>query len=129
MAQKEKQIINQILKNLPVNQRLFRINAGTGWIGKIAGIIKDRDILMIQNPRPLRAAPEGWPDLCGWEEIEITPDMVGSKIARFFAVEVKASGKLSYRQKKFKEIIEKMGGRFSVVTAMKPLSVQQQGQD
>lgn len=70
----------------------------------------------MDNPRPLHAAPTGWPDLCGWETVVITPDMVGKRMALFLAVEVKATGKLSLEQKKLKRLIEKMGGKYEIIT-------------
>lgn len=116
MKKTEQSIIRSILKNLPRNRRLFRINAGMGWAGKFVALIKEKNRLLLDNPYPLHAAPQGWPDLCGWEEIEITPDMVGKKIACFLAVEVKASGEMSYEQKKLMKLIEKMGGKYEIIT-------------
>ena len=106
----EQEKIKDILKNLPDNKRLFRINAGTGWTGETskAGI----DLIAIRNPRILHAAPKGWPDLCGWETIEITPDMIGKKVAVFVFEEIKLSGKLSKEQKKFRDVLLEMGGVF-----------------
>ena len=109
---RESERIRQILAALPPEQRLFRINSGMGWAGKV--IRRDPNILILDKPRPLHAAPEGWPDLCGWTEIEITPDMVGSKIAVFTGVEVKVTGKLRKSQAAFRDIIERMGGIFRV---------------
>jgi hypothetical protein len=109
---REQDRIREILSSLPPEQRLFRINSGMGWAGKVAR--RDPDILILEKPRPLHAAPEGWPDLCGWTEIEITPDMVGRKIAVFTAVEVKVTGNLSKAQKAFQRVIEGMGGRYVV---------------
>lgn len=113
MASKEKSVINARLLSLADNERLFRINSGVGWQGQI---VRKNDFMIIKNPRPLHAAPEGWPDLCGWTTLEITPDMVGQKIAVFTAEEVKATGQLSKKQKKFKAIIERMGGIFRVIS-------------
>lgn len=84
-----------------------------GWTGKV--IRKDSEYVVIKNPRPLHAAPEGWPDLCGWTEMEITPDMVGRKIAVFTAEEVKVTGKLSKAQKAFRDVLTAMGGLFKVI--------------
>lgn len=111
MGQAEDKKIKQILENLPENERLFRINAGMGWTGEIVN--HTGQMMVIRNPRPLRAAPEGWGDLCGWESVLITEDMVGSQIAVFKFVEVK-TGKQGLRkmQKRFKDLIEKMGGIF-----------------
>lgn len=113
MASKERDIINARLTNLASNERLFRINAGMGWAGRT---VMHGNIIIIKNPFPLHAAPEGWPDLCGWTTIEITPEMVGQKIAVFTAEEVKATGKLSKIQRRFRDIIERMGGIFRVIS-------------
>jgi len=114
MADKERDIINDRLINLPENTRLFRINAGMGWTGKIAQ--HTGKMVVIKNPYPLHAAPTGWPDLCGWTSVTITPDMVGQTVAVFTGEEVKATGKLSEEQNKFKEIITRMGGFFRTLT-------------
>ena len=113
MAEKEKSLLNKILKTLNRDQRYFRINAGMGWTGDTQ--YWQKGDLFIRNARPLHAAPEGWPDLSGWETITITSDMVGQKIAVFSAIEVKSqTGRLTKKQKSFKDLLEKMGGRFRV---------------
>lgn len=110
MGAKEKNLINEYLLNLPENVRMFRTNSGMAWAGKS---VKKGDITAIKNARPFHGMPEGWPDLTGWTEIEITPDMVGQKIAVFSVVEVKTGSlKLTDKQNRFKELILKMGGRF-----------------
>lgn len=116
----EQEIIKHLLINMPACRRLFRINAGMGWIGKVVKMI-NKNQLILANPRPFHAAPQGWPDLCGWEEIEITPDMVGKKFARFLGVEVKASGRLSNKQRMMKDVIEDMGGKFEIITEIPDL--------
>ena len=98
MAQKERDIINDRLKNLPEDTRLFRINSGMGWTGKI--VKKYDNFIILENPRPFHAAPEGWPDLAGIKSIEITPDMVGKRIGVFYCEEIKTGNlKLSKIQK------------------------------
>ena len=109
---RETERIRQILSALPPDQRLFRINAGMGWAGKV--IRRTPDTLILSKPRPLHAAPEGWPDLAGWTEVEITPDMVGQTVAVFTGVEVKVTGRLSKAQSAFRDIITGMGGLFRV---------------
>lgn len=109
---RESDRIREILSALPPEQRLFRINSGMGWAGKV--LRRTPDIIILENPFPLHVAPEGWPDLCGWTEIEITPEMVGRKIAVFTGVEVKVTGNLSKPQRSFKSILEGMGGNFRV---------------
>lgn len=109
---KESERIREILAALPPDQRLFRINSGMAWAGKVVRL-KSGDII-IHDPRPLHAAPEGWPDLCGWTEVEITPDMVGQRVAVFTGVEVKVTGRLRKSQEAFRDIIRGMGGIFRV---------------
>lgn len=106
----ESERIKEILSALPPEQRLFRINSGTGWVGNITG--RTPQAMIIQNPRALHAAPQGWPDLCGWTTKVITPDMVGQKVAIFTAVEVKVTGKLSKEQRAFRNVLTAMGGLF-----------------
>ena len=110
MGFKEKNLINEFLSNLPENMRMFRTNSGMAWAGKA---VKKGDITLIKNARVFWGMPEGWPDLTGWTEIEITPDMIGQKIAVFTAVEAKTGSlKLSEKQNRFKDLILKMGGIF-----------------
>jgi hypothetical protein len=104
--------IKEILHDLPANKRLFRINSGLGWVGRVVKRIGDKMIL--QNPRPLKAAEKGWLDLCGWETVEITPDMVGQKIAVFVFEEVKMTGDLTKEQRKFRDVLTRMGGIFRI---------------
>lgn len=114
MGEAARKIEKERLESLPPNKRLFKINAGMGWQGKV---IRHADgILILQNPRPLHAAPQGWPDLVGFETVKITLDMVGTEIAVFCGEEVKAGNdKLSKAQKAFGDLIIKMGGIFRVI--------------
>ena len=53
----------------------------------------------------------GGSDLIGYRKVEITPDMVGTEIAVFAALEVKAAkGKATEQQKAFIEHIRNAGG-------------------
>ncbi len=114
MGKQAREIQNRILSTLPPNKRLFPINAGMGWVGKI--IKRTPRIIVLENPRPLHAAPVGWPDLCGWETITVTEDMIGQEIAVFCAEEIKA-GKDTLRpsQRKFRDLFLKMGVRWRVI--------------
>ena len=54
---------------------------------------------------------EGSSDLIGWVSREITPDMVGKRIAQFLAVETKSpKGRASSEQKNFIAAVKKAGG-------------------
>jgi hypothetical protein len=114
---REGDAIRERLAALAPNERMFRINAGTGFCGTHMHRTGDR--LIIDNPRPLHAAPIGWPDLCGWETVTVTEAMVGQKIAVFVGEEFKVArsdnGRLRPEQRKFGELLERMGGVFRVV--------------
>ena len=115
MGHKEAEIIKNRLLALADNERLFRINAGMGWVGQIAK--QTAGMIILKNPRPLHGAPKGWPDLCGFESIEITPDMVGKKIAVFTGEEIKAGkDRMRTEQEGFRDLIERMGGVYRVIT-------------
>lgn len=54
---------------------------------------------------------KGSSDLIGFTELEVTPEMVGKKIAVFTAIEVKKwNGKPSPEQIKFIELVTESGG-------------------
>lgn len=89
--------------------RIFRNNVGTGWQGKS---VRKGTVLIIENPRPLHAGLcEGSSDLIGWTTVEVTPDMVGRKVAVFTAVEVKTNkGRVSDEQANFIQQVRNAGG-------------------
>ncbi len=54
---------------------------------------------------------KGGADVIGWKTVEITPEMVGKKIAVFTALEIKtATGKASSKQENFIERVQASGG-------------------
>lgn len=116
MGSKEKNLINEYLLELPENMRLFRFNAGMGWAGTPIGSPDHQ--LILKNPRPFHGAPKGFPDTAGWTTVEITPEMVGQKVAVFTGVEAKATGRLSGDQVRFKSLIESAGGKFIVLNRL-----------
>jgi len=89
---------------------LFRNNTGTGWVGKVSRT-KDGGIY-IENPQPLRAGLcTGSSDLIGWTRKTITPEMVGTDVAIFTAIEVKAKrGRTSKEQLAFISALKNAGG-------------------
>jgi len=110
MAQKERDVINERLLNLKENERMFRANCGMAWTGEF---VRKGNMLIIKNARAFHGLPEGFPDLIGWETIEITPDMIGQKIAVFTAEEIKTGAqkiKRGSRQAGFRDLIIRMGG-------------------
>lgn len=112
MGQKEKNLINEYLIALKKTERMFRANSGMAWAGK--SVRKGKHVI-VENARPFHGMPTGFPDMVGFEQVEITPEMVGHKIAVFKGVEVKATGKLSDDQIRFRDLILKMGGVFELL--------------
>lgn len=54
---------------------------------------------------------KGSADLIGWQTVEITPDMVGQKIAVFLSLEIKAgSGRVRPDQENWQAQVKKAGG-------------------
>jgi len=114
MGAPEKEVMVRVLSALnPSIDRMFRINSGLGWIGKV--LKHTGEMIVLANPRPLHAAPAGWPDLFGWKTVTITSDMVGRKIAVARAVEIKAGNdRLRDEQLKFRKMFESMGGLYEI---------------
>src|SRR6185436_19639048 len=100
----ESEILEEILAtcgSLP-HVRLFRNNVG---VATTANGYTIRYGLM-----------PGSADLIGWRTIEVTPDMVGTKIAQFLSVEVMSSiGKPSAAQKNWHARVNEAGG-FAVIS-------------
>lgn len=114
MGAPEQAAIDRILRGMAADDRLFRINAGVGWAGRVVRHLPGA--VLLADPRPLRAAPPGWPDLFGWRAVTITPEMVGQRVAIARGVEVKADGRgrLRPEQARFGDVLESMGGIFEV---------------
>ena len=93
---KEKNLQNLLRLNLPKNVRLFRNNVG---------------VCKTENSTIVYGLCNGSSDLIGWTSIEITPDMLGKKLAIFTALEIKTeTGKVSPEQKVFLENVKNAGG-------------------
>jgi hypothetical protein len=92
------------------NTTIFRNNVGMCWTGN-HNRLKDGSLL-IREPRPLHAGLcKGSSDLIGWTTREITPDMVGKKIAIFTALEVKSDrGRATAEQLNFIQRLRECGG-------------------
>lgn len=110
MGQHESNLRTKTENELTTWQRLWRINCGMAWAGKI--ISKKNGIIKLANPRPFFGTPAGTPDMIGFDSIIITPEMVGKRVAVFTGSEIKATkyDKLEDNQIKFKNLYVKMGG-------------------
>jgi hypothetical protein len=106
---KEQGYYNKIRAEHSKNGVLFRNNTGVAYQG-IKKYINSQ--LVITQPRIIEfGLIKGSSDLIGWTELEITPQMVGTKVAVFTAVEVKTeSGKVSKEQQNFINNVNKAGG-------------------
>ena len=99
--------------------RMFRNNTGKAYVGnqyiRIAksGMhhVNEGDMI-IKSPRLFHAGLiKGSSDLIGWKTINVTPDMIGKKIAIFTAVEVKTpTGRASDEQLNFINQVKNNGG-------------------
>lgn len=102
---------------------LFRVNTGQAWLSGLGprGVQRLKDgSVVIQAARPVAIGfgmPNGKPlegtsDLIGWTTVDITPEMVGRRVAIFTAIETKESGGGRKRdgQVNFVEQVRKAGG-------------------
>jgi hypothetical protein len=114
---KEHGIQNTIRNALAGHALIFRVNVGTGWTGDAKRVPGPGNRVLIENARPFSTGlPPGFSDLFGLVSVEITPDMVGQRVAIFTALEVKtAQGKPSPQQSAFLRAVNDNGGRAGVV--------------
>ena len=77
--------------------RFFRNNTGS---------LKDYTGRLVQF-----GLARGSADLIGWRTIEITPDMVGRRVAVFASIEVKTpTGAVKPEQENWRRVVEQAGG-------------------
>ena len=116
----ETNLVRKIMLELGKNPkiRIFRNNVGKCWIGASKRFthsqtvnVKSGDVL-IQNARFFDAGLcVGSSDLIGLKAVKITPEMVGTELAVFVAIEVKLpNGKVQDNQINFLEMVKKLGG-------------------
>ena len=93
MKKTEHEIQNEIRVAVGKEQSatLFRANVGEAWTGTLASNNLNR--VIIEDARRFRSGlPIGFPDLFGFRTVEVTPEMVGKKLAVFAFLEVKKPG-------------------------------------
>lgn len=108
----EAEIIAQILlAHSHGDTRLFRFNAGTAWQGKV--VRHTSELLVLQHPRAVKLAPEGFPDIAGWSSGGI-----------FTGIEVKTPG-VSTRaaQRGFQELMLRCGCRGGIARSLEDASI------
>jgi len=116
----ETNIVRKIMLAIGINPniRIFRNNTGSAWIGASVKFTKRQSVnveagdVLIKNARFFNAGLcVGSSDLIGIKSTEITPDMVGQKIAIFTAIEVKQpNGRTSKEQTNFINMVNSLGG-------------------
>jgi hypothetical protein len=98
--------------------RVFRNNVGVGWAGHLERVARPQHVfvrpedVVLRNARPLHAGLcVGSSDLIGWKTVEVTPGMVGQRVAVFLAVEGKVkNGRLTEAQRQFLKVVSEAGG-------------------
>jgi len=111
-AEMEKTLLNKILLTAGNNVRLFRNNVGMAWAGKTVNRDDKKRLLTLSNFRPFHAGlTKGSSDLIGWTSVEITPEMVGKKVAVFTAIEAKTGRtRTTEAQQNFLNAVRDSGG-------------------
>lgn len=112
---KEHSLQNTIRNALAGKALIFRANVGQAWTGAAKKLPGNR--VLLEDARPFSSGlPPGFSDLFGLVPVEITPEMVGQKVAIFTALEVKTpSGKVTEKQENFLRAVSSNGGRSGVV--------------
>lgn len=126
MSTTETNIVREILLKLGsiVGIRLFRNNTGTAYIGASAVIKKREQVwlnpgdVVVKQGRIFKAGLcTGSSDIIGFKSVEITPEMIGKRVAVFTAIEAKTkSGRASKEQIAFIEMVNKNGGIAFIAT-------------
>jgi hypothetical protein len=108
MSKSESRVSSEILRAIGKIQRLklFRNNMGVAWH-------KDGSVVRYG------VGPKGAGDYLGWEEVVITPDMVGKKIARFTSTEFKdeRGGRVAEEQLHWAKVVNAAGGRAVILSS------------
>lgn len=102
-------IFLEVSKKLPL-VRLFRNNVGKAFYGKKAYSANFGEILTKLH-RVTYGLLAGSSDIIGWKTVEITPEMVGRKVAVFVSLEVKRPGKNPTEcQQRWLDVVNASGG-------------------
>lgn len=117
----EKEIQTKILNTLARGDtRLFRQNVGMAWQGRDVIMSPGGRSAVILEPRPIHCGlVKGSGDIIGWRSVEITPDMVGQRVAVFTSLEVKGPhGRGTKEQRAFVAAVRGAGGLSGFVRSL-----------
>lgn len=111
MKKSEHEIQNEIRVAVGKEQSamLFRANVGKAWTGN--KVVCCDNMITLSCARPFSTGlPIGFPDLFGFRTVEVTPEMVGRKLAVFAFLEVKKpGGRTSKAQEKMHAFLHEAG--------------------
>ena len=114
----ETQLYNDILAaHSRGNTRLFRINAGMAYQGRIIEQTPGR--LILAPWYPMRLAAEGISDLLGWTTMAVAGDAGLDRAAIFTAIECKwGRRRPTAEQEAFINVVQRAGGRAGVARSV-----------
>jgi hypothetical protein len=99
--------------------RLFRNHVGAGWTGRAVTSSCGSLVMLSDAQRCTFGLAPGSSDLIGWRSIEITPDMVGQRVAVFVAIETKSPrGRVTPDQHAFLDTAKRMGALAGVARSV-----------
>lgn len=94
--------------------RLWRNNVGEAWLGRNF-VVRDGRLVSGDAMRVRYGLCVDSSDLIGPTSVIVTPEMLGTRVAIFTAIEVKSSsGRLSKGQGAFIQMVTGLGGRAGV---------------
>lgn len=112
-----KALIRRALANSD-DVRLFNNPVGQAFLGE-AVALKDGSVIIKKPVRITYGLVAGSADLIGWKTIEVTPEMVGKKLAVFLSLEIKRPGqKLRKDQAQWAKQVRKFGGIAGAATSI-----------
>ncbi|SRR6266496_3462549 len=125
MAEAEDVLRREYILGLKPNQRRFFIDAGYAWKADKKNTVWVKTPKMVQlnpgdmvlrHPQKFNGGPEGWFDAVGWDEVVITPDMVGKTVAVFCGDELKSKNdRLRPLQRLLGQVLKSMGGVWRII--------------
>lgn len=100
--------------------RLFRNDCGVAWTGEVVAYDRAKRRVTLRNAQRITyGLIPGSGDLIGWQSIEITPDMVGRRVAVFTSIEVKTKkGRASPKQRNWRDRVNEAGGNAGIARSI-----------
>lgn len=106
-----------------VGSRLFRNQVGRAWHGKVERVVHagaytlvPGDVILHNARMVATGLCVGSSDLVGWTSKTVMPEMLGTQLAVFTAIEVKVpGGRIADEQYQFHDTVKKAGGISAIV--------------